>query len=385
MPRSWDGFYLDGQSATRHPVTIQAMQSGLQITRAGEPTIIWPYAQIRQTQGLYEGEQVRLERGHGGHEAIIVPDQSFGTELRALLPHATGHIHDPSRRGNRVRWTFVAGLGAIGLGAALYLWGIPALAWAVTPWVPISWEKTLGQTVMTRMDLEDRRCKNPLLNEAMQVMLDRLEAAARANPYQIKLMVTNNPFANAYAVPGGYVVMFHGLIKVSQRPEQVAGVLAHELQHIYQRHSMRMIIEHTSGSLLLGALVGDFSSAMAIGLEAAHTIGLLRYSRGHEREADLKGMELMARAGIDPRGMVEFFEILSREGPQLPAFIDYVNSHPSSQARIDYLKKLAGTLAVDAEPLMKESDWEDLKQLCHSSAGADGKHKSNQAPKKQVD
>lgn len=366
LSRSWDGFYLDGRSAARHPVTIQVMQSGLHVSRPGEPAILWSYAQIRQTQGRYAGEQVRLERGGEAAEVLVVPDPAFGQALRQLVPHLAGQIHDPSRRRRRAGWTFLAGIGVLALGATLYLWGIPAFAWAVTPWVPASWEQTLGRTVIERIAPEERRCRNPLLNETLQVMVAKLEAAAPPNPYEIKLIVVDGPVVNAFAVPGGYVVLFRGLIKASERPEQVAGVLAHELQHIYQRHSTRMIIEHASGAVLLGALVGDFSGATAIGLEAAHTIGMLRYSRTHEQEADMKGLELLARAEIDPQGMVEFFEILSQQRADLPAFVDYVSSHPSDRERIDYLKRQAATLPALEERLMPRADWESLKRFCHS-------------------
>ena len=93
----------------------------------------------------------------------------------------------------------------------------------------------------------------------------------------------------------------------------MAGVLAHEIQHVAQRHATRALVRQASTGLLLAAMTGDASGVFVYGVEAARTLGTLRYSRQAEEEADLEGLRLLVAAGIEPAGMVTFFESLRRK------------------------------------------------------------------------
>ena len=113
-----------------------------------------------------------------------------------------------------------------------------------------------------------------------------------------------HPAINAFAAPGGQVVILRGLLEKTASPEQLAGVLAHELQHVYQRHTTRAILEQTATTFLLSAISGDLSGGLAWGLEGARTLGSLHYSRTHEREADIEGLRMMQAARLDPAAMI---------------------------------------------------------------------------------
>ena len=108
-------------------------------------------------------------------------------------------------------------------------------------------------------------------------------------------------------------MLFRGLIEQAGNPEEVAGVLAHEIQHVAQRHATRALVRQASTGLLLAAMTGDASGVFVYGVEAARTLGTLRYSRQAEEEADLEGLRLLVAAGIEPAGMVTFFESLRRK------------------------------------------------------------------------
>lgn len=366
MPTTWQGHYLDGRSATRQPATIQPMRGALHFTTGDGQAHIWPYSQIRQTQGTYEGEQVRLEYGGEISEALVVSDPQFLTAVRRIAPELTSHVRDPSLRNRRIKLTVAAALGAIAAGTLLYIWGIPALAGAMTPLVPISWEQRLGEMVVERLVPEDKQCRDPERMAVIEGLVTKLADAAPENPYHIAVYVVDRPIMNAFAAPGGYVVLFRGLLEKTERPEQLAGVLAHELQHIYKRHTTRAIIEYTSTSFLLAAMAGDFSGAMVYGAEAARTLGMLRYGRAHEKEADTEGMQLMVRAGLDPNGMVEFFQILKKKSPEIPGALEYLSSHPNTQERINYLKQLAAQADLQPAKLMADTDWGDIRSVCQS-------------------
>ena len=121
MQRLWQGFYLDGRTATRYPISIQLTETALRFQTSDGRSLIWPYHQIKQTQGLYEGEPVRLEFGAPLAQAIVVQDTGFLVALQEASSAKVGHLHDPRRRGLRVRLTLLASLALMVLLTKLYI------------------------------------------------------------------------------------------------------------------------------------------------------------------------------------------------------------------------------------------------------------------------
>jgi beta-barrel assembly-enhancing protease len=353
----WEASYLDGRTAARRRATIRLMKSGLEVTLDDGRTLWWPYADLRQTQGRYAGEQVRLERGGPLTEVLLVPDAAFLESLHALAPELTGHFHDPGTRRFRVQLTVLAALAAIGVATVLYLWVIPALAIALADRVPVAWEARLGKAVADQLAPESRRCPDGPGRQAVEHIVRTLVAPLGPSPYTFRVVVADSPKVNAFAAPGGYVVLFRGLVERTRTPEELAGVLAHELQHVVHRHATRGIFHRASTGLT--ALTGDATAAVAYGVDAARVLGSLSYSRQAEEEADADGLRLMAAAGIDPAGMLAFFETLKREAHDLPGALQYLSTHPSTDARISRLRSLAVTPAA-ASRLLPDADWPAL-------------------------
>lgn len=364
MLTEWHGSYLDGRTAARHCATIRLMPDGLEITTDAGTTLRWPYGEVRQTQGFYAGEQVRLERGGETPEALLIGSVGFLTALHRAAPTLTGHFHDPRRRRLRVQLTLLAAVAVVGITAALYLWGIPGLAGLVAARVPVSWEERLGQGVVEHLAPPARQCTDPARLGAINEIVATLTAPLPDPRYRFRVMVVNLPAVNAFAAPGGYVVIFRGLLERTQTAEELAGVLAHELQHILQRHATRALLQHASTGILLTALAGDATGAMTYGLESVRALGALRYSRQNEEEADAEGLRMLLAAGVDPAGMLAFFEVLQKQGGEVPGVLAYLSTHPSTAGRIETLKALAAQAPRAPVRLLPDYDWRDITQIC---------------------
>lgn len=364
MQLQWHGHYLDGRSANRQPVVVYLEQAGLTFATEGGAKTFWPYEEIRQTQGLYAGEQVRLERGSDPAEALLIPDQAFLTTLHRLAPAGAGRFHDPARRKLRVLLTAFAAVAAVAIGAALYLWAIPGLAALAAARVPVSWEEQLGESVVRQFAPEKQRCAEPSRSRRIEQIMQALAATLPKPSYTFRVIVVENPMLNAFAAPGGYIVIFTGLLDRTRTAEELAGVLAHEAQHILERHSTRMVLEHASTGILLAALTGDLSGSATYGIEAARVMGALRYSRAHEEEADSGGLKMLLAAGLDPSGMVSFFETMKQAAGDNPKVLSYLSTHPSTENRIERLKSLIEQAPRARSRLFKDYDWTDIRRIC---------------------
>jgi predicted Zn-dependent protease len=178
------------------------------------------------------------------------------------------------------------------------------------------------------------------------------------------VIVVDDWTVNAFAVPGGQVVLLRGLLERSRTPEELAGVLAHELQHVLQRHATRLLLQHASTGLLVVAISGDITGAMAYGIESARVLGTLRYSRQLESEADVEGLRMLLAADVDPRGMIAFFETLRATERGAPTTTRYLASHPLAADRVETLKRLAAAHTKEFRSLLPGRDWTDLRQVC---------------------
>ena len=364
MRTDWQGFYLDGQTATRQPATIRLMREALEISPADGASRLWPYRELRQTQGFYAGEEVRIERGDPLPETLLVADSAFLESLHEVAPQLGLRFHDPRRRAARLRWTIGAAGAVLAVTAAIYVWGIPALAAVVAPRVPVAWEESVGRSAIGYMAPPDRRCGDPQLGAAMDAIVRRLTQSAPPSPYSIQVYVVRRPVVNAHALPGGSVVIFTALLQETSSPEELAGVMTHELQHVLQRHTTRAVIQDASTGLLLMALTGDVTGPLAYGLQTARTLGELRYSRRAEDEADVEGMKMLLAARIDPAGMIAFFDKLRQEEGATPKPLTYLSTHPEPAERIAHLRAMAQAWKGTPEPLLPGEEWTTLIRRC---------------------
>ena len=172
----------------------------------------------------------------------------------------------------------------------------------------------------------------------------QLAAKVPGPKYPYSFSLANYRDLNAFALPGGPVWVNRGVLQAARTEAQVAGVLGHELAHIAQRHAAQQISKGiiANGLLgLLGAVLGNSGGARTAQTGAQVLAGgyMMKFSRDDEREADRVGAEIVRRAGWDPRGMLEFMQILREQAGRDPSSVEvFLSSHPSPAERVEQLR-----------------------------------------------
>ncbi len=203
-------------------------------------------------------------------------------------------------------------------------------------------EKQIGEEFFMEMQNHYALATDPFITSYINRIGRRLVTQVGPQPYQYRFFVLDDPSLNAMAVPGGYVFITTGFIRAMEREGELAGVLSHEISHIYARHLARQMekskgvsIATLVGSLAAVLLGGPAAAAILTGTQAAGQSAMLKYSRDHEREADSLGFKWMLKAGYNPRDMISVFRKLSKQrwyqGGEIPV---YLSTHPETDARL---------------------------------------------------
>lgn len=359
----WNGWYFDGRTAKRTAVTVRVLRDGLAVIPDDGGSHWWPYDGIRLTPRAHTGDPVRFERGGDPPELLTVPDAGILVAIRAANPQAVKRFPLPARRGAWVAVTLITAFGLVLLVWGIYTWGIPALADAVAGRLPVAWEEQLGRAVVDELAPAGRHCQNAEQRAALAQMLQMLTAAGPPTPYRYTLIVVDDGTANAFAAPGGYLVFTRGILQLTDRPEEAAGVMAHEIQHVVQRHVTKLLVRELSLRALVSLATGDLGG-LGSALDAARTLDRLRYQRADESSADREAVRLLAAARIDPRGMVTVLQKMQQSTAAALEPPAYLSTHPALDERIATLQRLADETPLDPLPLLPESRWSELTQAC---------------------
>ncbi len=358
----WSGFYYDGRTANRETVTVTVGDGGLELRRADDSVIRWPFEGLRQTQGAFGNEQLRLECGTDPVEALLVDGDGLPEAIRAVAPQAMKRVRP---RQSTLKVVGIS-VGAIVVAAAAYVFAAPIVTDWMAPKVPVSWETTMGESVVRRLAPPHRLCGDSTGHAYVRRIVDRLLAAAPTSAYAFRVSVVRDPAVNAFAAPGGFIVLYSGLLSAAQTPEELAGVLAHEIQHVLHRHSTRAVIREAPLRLALATLSGGGIETAA---QVVGTIGVMSYRRADEAEADRDGMQMLAAARIDPAGMVSFMRTLGKDDTSAPRLVGYLSSHPHTRDRVVMLDAMAARMRVRAEPVLDSAAWQRVRTMCGGAGG----------------
>jgi Zn-dependent protease with chaperone function len=350
-----DAAFYDGESARRRTVSLRVTESSLHIHEGGDWIASWPTGAVRRKDAP-EGT-LRLTLAGGPELARL--DVTDPEDQSAILAHCL-HLKakDGERTGRIVFWS-AAAVASI-LFSVFFL--LPIMAERLTPLIPISVERRLGDAVdnQVRLAFSDKICSHPAGVAALDTLVSRLKSTAKLE-IEPEIAVLDSSIPNAVALPGGKIYLFRKLLDRAHSADEIAGVLAHEIGHVAHRDSMRMLIQSSGTSFLLGLLFGDVTGSGAVIMASRHLLESA-YSREAETAADDYAAHTMLALGRAPGPLGQLLQRIVGSSGDLPALL---STHPLTDQRLKALERLVP--ARPGPPLLTEEEWRSLKEICKTT------------------
>lgn len=359
------GVFHESIDGGRASATIELTASGVKALTSTDQRFEIRYQECVLDIGGASGRMVFV-RTADRKLTIFCEDRQFpkaleldaGTELAEQLASVRW-----SRRAEGFRWRFWLFVGTVVF--CLFLvggyYGLMSAAKASIGAIPVSVDAQIGKAVFESMDLPGPRVTDPVVVDAVKDIIARLEPHAELKGLDFEVHVVDSAEVNAFCLPGGKIIVFTGLLKLSKSPEQVAGVLSHEMSHAIKRHGLRRVMESAGVVVAIEIMAGDVGGLASLGVELAKSAALNNYSREAETEADVTGVRMLHAAAVDPLELADFFEMLKEQKPDFPAAIKWLSTHPQHDERIATIRgELANLPAQQYRDL--EIDWDKVQQ-----------------------
>ncbi len=352
---SFAGRYGDGATASRVPASVSLTADGLVIAPAGADAIVWPYADLRASDPLRARTlDAVLSTRKTDPASLYVDDTLF---LAALIKRAP-HLKLGVVRWRDARAGLVVGAMALAGYASLWIFDLSPTK-GVAQMMPQKARAVLGDTVIRTMPAQ-RQCTGVDAHAVLGKLTQRLMPNGPISADDI--IVLDWSLLNAFAVPGGRIVLTRGLLEQAKGPDEIAAIIGHEAGHSIELHPEASLVRSVGfWALVQMVFTGTPGAIGNIGVVLAQ----LGYTRSAERQADEHALRMMREAHISPSAMADFFRRMeSREPTQASdakAMSDILSSHPSNPERI---ARIEGQPAYETTPALSAQDWAVLKSIC---------------------
>lgn len=333
---------------------------------SGELLISFSAVHFKSDKGDFDlpADGLRIELG-GANDRLIFfshpthPKVTIHTPDLSILDHPV-LVNNPAfaaqrkKVSTRRRMTWAVLIGVIGL-VVVSLLGLflarDRLVRTAARAVPVDWEIAAGDKLFEQIIASKRIVKDAAIEAQLKLITEPLLAGIKDNRYPFKFHIVEDASLNAFAMPGGNVVLHSGLLMAADSPEEIAGVLGHEIAHVTQRHSIRSIISSAGLYLVVQAMLGDVTSVVAVLANNSAFLLDRKFSRDFERDSDNHGWDYLLAANIKPDGMITFFTKMQEEEKRMrekmkevttievaPGAFEVLSTHPATADRMKNLQ-----------------------------------------------
>ena len=347
--------YYDGLTAEVQEVMLKITSHELLIHRPGESAAVarWPVADM-VVLGDSHHEAVPPLALRGSEARLVVEDPAWRAQLVSLVPALKPLALEPVKVVPRLGAYSLAIVALVGLFWSAVDYGTE---YAV-PLLPYTLQAKLGKAVFEEMKGDKETCKGRAGLAAINRLANDLAREA-GYPHEVTVHVADGMEVNAFALPGGIIVFFRGLID-NATSTQVAGVLAHEIGHVVHNHPMKGVVRAYGIELLFKVLTGGYSDILSTFGTGGGALLALRNGRAFEREADATAVRLLEQRGLRADGVSTFFEKILKDKPEDAATVrGILSSHPPTQERIAATKR-----PPDGKLPFTPAEWQALRNVC---------------------
>ena len=349
--------FFDGVSSRRRQVTL-TLGDAIEIVEEGGSPVRWAYADIRRADS--PAGILRLAATSAPPLARLeIRDAALAADVTVRCTRLDEQ--QTTRRGvaKIVGWSVAAAVSIV----CVVLFGVPLAADRLAPLVPTPIERRIGDAseVQVKTIFGRRTCEDPAGKAAFTKLVNRLRDAAGLDDDAMTAGVLPTSVPNAFALPGGKVFLLQGLLDKAESPDELAGILAHELGHLKHHDNMRGLIYNGGTSFLIGLLFGDVTGSSAV-IFASRSVVEASYSREAETGADTFAIEIMHALGRSPKPAAELmYRITGKEGG---SGFTILSSHPLTEDRLARMTR--EDRPASGPPLLTDREWQALKGICGS-------------------
>ncbi len=342
---------LRGEKALEERVQVQLTSQGLAVLHS-EGTWLWRKSEI--------------DIEHITAELLYVNHRQNGYQLEIHSPSLVKHLSSL----NTWSWKLSAtpfNIALLAMAVIAVLLGLISSSKPISKLLTdqVSRDKEHDLTTDMWVRLFPMVCSDPEGLAALEELKQRLNVPL-LNELDYSLTVVPQEAPNGFAAMGDRVALTKGLLEMAESPEEIAGVLAHEIGHVYHRHVLEQVIRSTFVVAALNFAMGDVSGAIVLDPATMGLIIHLGFSREAESQADQLAGQILKEAGVSASGLVDFFSrIKGRDKSQMR----WLSTHPLSTDRIEFFKSIADEQASqELPPLMSQVSWLQLKNICQSQS-----------------
>lgn len=358
--------FFDGQSPLSMEGTVVLCEEYLQLEQNNAEPVRFTYDEVLEVGRQGDRTRVLLKGDEKNtfHQILLVDSPCSPEHFQEKILHGKMNFFSAIRRRIQFMPTgkliffalFVAAFMISGYFLAIYQ------AHHVTP---LAVDRYLGHKLEEYFLQNFKQCEAPELEREIETVGKKL--IPTDSPFQYRFRIINEPTANAFALPGGVILIHSGLLEASGSFEEVAGILAHEISHVEQRHGIQKLIRvfgfHYLISMIVGAGFEEFETLETIS-EITDLLIFLNYSRDTEKEADKFAVDLLHEQSISVSGLKDFFD---RNDKSESKITNWFSTHPTDQRRINFISKiLKKETFTEKTKLLADRKWSRLKKSCKS-------------------
>lgn len=357
---------MDGQSAAvrRVEVAVDATARALVLTLPEGDQLTWPLDSLRSVPDQADQGSLIVTTTGRALARLTLKDDALIGEVRRVAPRLG---EKPPVRG-KARVFGWAGAAVASVFLIVFVL-VPVMADQLARILPTRGEEALGRATLEQIQtaLGDDFfpvdfCTSPDGLDAMDEMLAAIGGDDLDLPYPVTITILDHSMINAFALPGGQVVFFRGMLDAADSPDEIAAVLAHEIGHVAARDPTRIALRSAGSLGVLGLLFGDFAGG-AVVLFLVEQMIQADYSRAAEAAADAFGISLLEDAGVDPGALGDLFQTLLDEFGDAEGIAAHFMSHPSLGDRIE-TARAAGRGMGETRQVISDRDWAALQAIC---------------------